>query len=273
MKKYNILFFFLLLLVLASDTVPVAGQTSAGRWKLIFSDEFNLPDGSQPDTAKWSRPPRGEAIWSRWLSDSADVVYIKGGCLVCRAVPQRVVGDTAAMRTGAVHTKGRFAFRYGRVEVRMKTNLMQGNFPAAWMRPADGDPALYSEIDIMESYGARACSFHTAHTELTRSDRRHGEANSFRRHVDITQWHVYGIEWTEKYIVWTVDGETVGVYRKSTDARLLAKGQWTFDRSFFLLLNQSVGNGAYGTSPDVNVVYETYIDWVRVYADSVRTDS
>ena len=72
-------------------------------YKLVFCDEFNLSDGSQPDTAIWSCCQRYNSQWNRWVSDSKDVIYIKRGKLVCRAIPNsNEKGDTAKMLTGAI---------------------------------------------------------------------------------------------------------------------------------------------------------------------------
>lgn len=74
-------------------------------YKLVFCDEFNLSDGAQPDTAIWSRCQRYNSQWNRWVSDSKDVIYIKRGKLVCRAIPNsNEKGDTAKMLTGAIVT-------------------------------------------------------------------------------------------------------------------------------------------------------------------------
>ena len=57
------------------------------------------------------------------------------------------------MITGAKETRDNFSFTYGKVEVRLKTNLHRGNFPAAWMMPqppCDGWPNA-GEIDIFDS--------------------------------------------------------------------------------------------------------------------------
>jgi glycosyl hydrolase family 16 len=62
-----------------------------------------------------------------------------------------------------------------------------------------------------------------------------------------------------------VDGELVGSAPKSTDSDALANGQWPYTKPFYLILNQSVGDGSWASSPDPNFVYETRFDWVRVY--------
>ena len=241
--------------------------TAQDDYVLVFSDEFNGKNGSQPDTAKWNRHERGNSRWSRWISDVDKVVYIKNGRLICRAIPNKIApSDTAKMLTGAINTRGKFFFQYGKVEVRMRTNMLRGNFPAAWMRPQPQRGQPYAEIDIMESFGTRREATHTAHTQLTQDNKKHGEKNSFRIPLDIRKWHVYSIEWDEKQIVWMIDGEVTGVYRKSDNAEKLAKGQWTFDMPFFLILNQSVGDGNYDFMvPRTSKVYETQFDWIRVY--------
>lgn len=171
------------------------------------------------------------------------------------------------MLTGAVFTKGKMEVRYGKVEVRMRTNVKVGNFPAAWLRtwPTKEQP-LYSEIDIVEMFGNRNVSSHTAHSELTTSRRSHRQRNTFNHACDVTKWHVYGVIWTERSIVWTVDGAKVGEYSKSDDPILLKEGQWSFDYPLFIVLNQSVGTGGYKHfMPQTDEVYETQFDWVRVY--------
>ena len=241
-------------------------------YELVFSDEFNLPDGSRPNTAVWSCPKLSNAPWNRWVVDSSAVVFIKDGKLVCRAIPD--TADPTKMLTGAVYTKDRYEFRYGKVEVRMKTNMKNGNWPAAWLSHwATPEEPLFSEIDIVEVSGTRDVS-HTAHSELTTSNKNHGQPYTFNYPVEdsdwkVSDWHVYGVIWDEKSIVWTVDGVKVHEYLKSDDQVLLDKGQWSFDYDLFIVLNQSVGVSGYGDffEPQTNEVYETQFDWVRVYKE------
>lgn len=151
------------------------------------------------------------------------------------------------MLTGAIWTRNKYAFQYGRLLVRMKTNVITGNFPVAWLgrQQKDGKWAPYGEIDVVEMFGSKKESNHNIHTQYTLDNPRHGLITSFRHDVDVTKWHMYGIEWTLEYVKWLVDGR-VGIYYKSSDNELLQKYQWTFDDKFFILLNQSVGNGAHG---------------------------
>ena len=123
----------LMLLALTADTTQLYAQDA--EWELVFSDEFNLPNGSQPNPNIWSRKFRNPDQCNRWNSDSKKVVYIKNGCLVCRAIPNKYEPkDTAKMLTGSVWTYGKYNVKYGKIEVRMRTNNKEGNFPAAWLK-------------------------------------------------------------------------------------------------------------------------------------------
>jgi beta-glucanase (GH16 family) len=89
---------------------------------------------------------------------------------VCRAIPNsNEKGDAAKMLTGAIWTRNKYAFQYGRLLVRMKTNVITGNFPAAWLgrQQKDGHKAPYGEIDVVEMFGSKQESNHNIHTQYT----------------------------------------------------------------------------------------------------------
>ncbi len=267
MKMFRKALLFALLLTLSADTVTVEAQTSDD-YVLVFSDEFNQPNGSQPDPTKWSRATRNKSQWARWISNCNKDVFVKNGSLVCRAINNKYErGDTATMLTGAINTKGKFAFQYGKVEVRMRTNLMVGNFPAVWMVPVPGQKdSRYGEIDIVEMFGNQGKSAHTAHTHRSYTLKKEGLKREFKELVSVKKWHVYGLEWTKDKLIWTVDGKRVGEYLRDRTSQMNAEGQWTFDRQFYLILNQSVGNGNHPLLvPNVKKKYETQFDWIRVY--------
>lgn len=252
-------------IMFAGDSSIVHAQRSALKYKLVFKDEFNQKNGSVPDTTKWSMHERQQCTWARWISGSPKVVSIHNGSLVCRAIPNKTErADTARMLTGAICSMGKFEFQYGKVEVRMKTNRKQGNFPAAWMVRQDCN-TTYGEIDIVEMFGRKKMASHAIHSQFTYHHPNHGLNNIFQEEVDVTKWHVYGVEWTSSYVRWEVDGKTVGFFKKPESPDRLQKGEWTFDHPFYLILNQSVGNGEYGNYGNYNQSYETMFDWIRVY--------
>lgn len=249
-------------------------SSSRATYKLVFSDEFNQKDGSQPNPKVWQRSVRGTSRWNRWISNSRDVVFIRDGKLVCRAIPNtKERSDTATMLTGSVDTRSTFSFQYGKIEVRMRTNMQPGNFPAAWLLPKQpAAPHPYSgEIDIVEFYGLNPDAYHSAHTFWT-TDPKQAETprHQFHETVDATQWHVYGLEWNKKQLTWTVDGEVVGTYKRLNTKKARKGKQWPYDHPFYIILNQSLGDHTWtptmSKAPQLNTTYETEFDWVRVYS-------
>lgn len=266
MRKFLL---FLVVLAFISDNTYSQYNRSKGKYVLVFKDEFNLPDGSQPDPKVWGCSRRGWSTWNRWISDSRDVAYIKRGKLVCRAIPNLThPADTAAMLTGAVETQDRFSFQYGKIEVRLKTKCHPGNFPAVWLMPQPPAPdhPFGGEIDIFEAFDTRKQACHTVHSNWTLNLKGKDQENAKFIDMDIEKWHVYGFEWTPDMLIWSIDGITTGVYRKSSNADILKNGQWPFDRPYYIILNQSVTvEGPWSSAPDLKHIYETQFDWVRVY--------
>ncbi len=267
MLKSLIIMLSLLLFSVSDSSVRREKKTEMKGYRLVFSDEFNSKRNSMPDTTKWVCCKRYNAGWNRWISNSDDVAFIRNGRLICRAIPNTTEpNDTAPMLTGAIETKGKFSFKYGKVEVRLRTNNTRGNFPAAWMKPDKIDPDRYGEIDIFESFGDQGLAHQTIHNHLTTIHKK-GRPFSVQRRVRLKRWHVYGVEWTPDSLIFSIDGEITRVFVKSENREDLKDGQWTFDRPFYLLLNQSVGEKELSDylEPDTNFVYETQFDWVRVY--------
>ena len=57
-------------------------------YKLVFSDEFNQPNGSMPDPTKWERSVRENPTWKRFIAmtetGQQETGYIENGELVLR---------------------------------------------------------------------------------------------------------------------------------------------------------------------------------------------
>ncbi len=238
-------------------------------YRLVFNDEFDSADGTQPVSDKWIRCTRMGSTWNRWLSDSEEVVYIEDGKLVTRAIPNPdTATDDVPMITGGIKSNTRFAFTYGYVEGRILTNPWVGNFPAFWMMP-ESQPLGWpkdGEIDIFESIDGENRAWHTVHSNWTWNlGNKNNPKSSYDEYVNLDRYHTYGLEWNESALIWYVDGKEVGRYEKSTNQQTLDNGQWPFNHHFHLILNQSVGNGSWAKNPDLSHTYETLFDWVRVY--------
>ena len=243
--------------------------TDENAWQLVFADEFNQADGSLPDNEKWTCSTKGSSAWARYITDSPLVAFIEDGCLVTRCLPDpdRSEGSTD-MISGAIQSRGKYSFQYGRVEARLKTIKHSGNFPALWMMPENttGGWPTCGEIDIFETIDSQDRAWHTVHSNWTYTlGKTNAPQSSANEWLNVEDWHVYALEWDSEELRWYVDERQVFSYKKSDDSNILSQGQWPFDKAFYLILNQSVGNGSWAAVQDPDFTYETRFDWVRVY--------
>lgn len=249
----------------------VPGQNA--KYLPAFADEFDAPDGSQPNAKIWSRTVRRNPTWARFHSDSPLTVFVQNGELVCRAMATpdslKAKGEQKDFITGGVRSEGRYSFRYGRAEARIITTPHSGNFPAFWMMPAKSKKGWphEGEIDIWEQINNENKAYHTLHSNWTFNLKHKTDPMSHfaMGDIDYSRYHTFAVEWTPTQITWSVDGKVAGTAVKSTNADALANGQWPYTEPFYLILNQSVGDGSWAAGPDMNFHYETRFDWVRVY--------
>lgn len=252
--------------------------TSSATYGLSFSDDFNQEDGSAPDVKKWTRPDKSNATWKRFAAGTtagrAETAYIEDGKLVTLCKPNTLAsekdasGNQKTMISGVVETNGKFSYKYGKVEGRLLTNPYTGNFPAFWMMPkdqSDGWPNC-GEIDIWESIDTEDISYHTVHSNWTYNLKNTSNPTSSGSVAARQgQYHTFALDWTENLLTWYVDGKKVFSYAKSTSQDALDKGQWPFDKEYYITLNQSVGDGSWAARADETHTYMTLFDWVRVY--------
>lgn len=251
------------------------GEYQEGFLSMVFNDEFDGEDGSQPDKTKWRRSHRYSSTWNRFISNSEDVVFIQDGHLVCRAIPNPdQESDPVPMLSGSVETQGLFSFTYGWVEARLKTIPHIGNFPAFWMMPqppTDSWPKG-GEIDIFEAIDAQNTAFHTLHSHwINNLGNKNNPKHNFSENVTQGDWHTFAANWTEDLITFYVDGNPVASYPRSQNDYDIENGQWPFCHDFYIILNQSVGDGSWAKMPDTAFTYETQFDWVRVFQKDAPT--
>ena len=240
-------------------------------YKLRFADEFDGKDYSLPDANVWHNCTRESPTWKRFTSQSAEgqqkTAFIRDGKLVTRCIKNTIAeeGDVD-MISGAIESSDKMYFTYGRVEGRLRTTPHVGNFPAFWLMPQDNSAGWPNagEIDIWEQIDTENKTYHTVHTHCT-YDLHLALPNSGSTYTNAAEYHVITLDWTPELLTWYVDGTKAFSYAKTNQSYLLEKGQWPYDKPFYLILNQSVGNGTWAKNCDVNFEYETLFDYVRLY--------
>jgi beta-glucanase (GH16 family) len=94
----------------------------------------------------------------------------------------------------------RFAFTYGRVEVRFRIPRGAGTWPAIWMLPVTNEEL--PEIDLLEVRG-QAPDLPAMTLHPTKGARQRREV----RTADLsTGWHTVTLDWAPGRLVWTIDG-------------------------------------------------------------------
>jgi len=256
-----------------------AAQTSSPEparpgWKLVWSDEFNAPDGTPVDSSKWVSETGGNG----WGNDELEYYTTRpqnsiqeGGNLVIHATEEKYTGSDGVTRnytSARLKTLGKFSRKYGRFEARIRIPRGQGIWPAFWMLGEDigklGWPKC-GEIDIMENIGKEPALVHgTIHGPGYSGGQ--GISAPFGLPGDpnfADDFHVYAVEWDKKAIRFYVDDH---LYATRTPADLPHGTKWVYNHNFFVLLNVAVGGGWPGPPDSSSVFPQTMlVDYVRVY--------
>lgn len=242
--------------------------------ELVWSDEFNTPNGSAPDPQKWTYDLGGKGWGNQELesyTNRPQNVYIHNGMLVIQARKETLASKDGVARdytSARLKTRGLFTQTYGRIEARIKIPSGQGLWPAFWMLGDDVDKAGWprcGEIDIMENIGREPSMVHgTIHGPGYSGARGISAAYSMPgggRFAD--DFHIYAVEWRPQEIQFLVDGN---LYATVLPTSLPRGARWVFDHPFFIILNVAVGGGWPG-NPDATTTFPQTmeIDYVRVY--------
>ena len=258
---------FATLLANLDATAGTNTEAHAG-WRLVWSDEFNQPDGSAPAPAKW-RYDTGGLGWGNkeleYYTLRTNNSRIEGGKLVIEA--RREEFDGRHYTSARLLTLGKAAWTYGLVEARIKVPHGQGMWPAFWMLGTNIASAAWpacGEVDIMENIGKEPGTVHgTAHGPGYSGLGIGGSLTLPGGAAVADDFHVFAVECEPDRITWLMDSRP---YFTLTPTNLPAKGAWVFNQPKFLLLNLAVG-GNWPGDPDVSSTFpqKMLVDYVRVY--------
>lgn len=256
---------------LVLDNTP---RSSSEPWRLVWADEFDGPelnpdhwfiesgDGRQYGIPGWGN---NELQWY-----AAENVSVRDGHLVIEARAEARNGKTYT--SGRINTRDRVAFRYGRIEARIKLPDGQGMWPAFWLLPQNdryGTWAGSGEIDILEAVNLGVDGRNDIHGTIHFGGPWPDNLQAGQAHIVSTsvvdQFHTYALEWDLEELRWYVDGQQ---YAKQTQWRTQAAPYPApFDQPFYILLNLAVG-GNWPGPPSSATVFprQIMVDYVRVYS-------
>ena len=254
---------------------------------LVWSDEFDSTTPTAVDATKWHHQilgPNGGQWFNgeqQHYTDRLDNSYVENGFLNIVAKSENYTQDGVTLNYTSARLNSKFAFAYGRVDVRAKLPSGDGTWPAIWTLGKNVNevgaywqtqgfgtttwPAC-GEIDIMEhGLGATnhvSSAIHTpsssGNTVNTDSQVLPDVANNF---------HVYSMNWSPNQITFMIDG--VGYYTYNPAVK--NPSTWPFDLEQYLIFNVAMGGFA-GTIDPNFTQSPMVIDYVRVYQNVLSTD-
>lgn len=250
-----------------ATATPTPDSTS---WNLVWSDEFDQPDGSAPNPEKWNHQTGGSG-WGngelQYYTNSIKNSYIENGMLVIKAINEYEMGRNYTSARMTTMLKGDWT--YGRFEIRAKLPNTQGIWPAFWLLPSRGrygsGPAG-GEIDIMEMIGNEPYrSYATLHYGNP-AERSSGYFDLPTGETYADDFHIFSLEWEPDEIRWYLDGELFHTADYWFTSASTGEFPAPYDQDFHLLINVAVG-GHWPGSPDETSVFpqSMYVDYVRVY--------
>lgn len=275
---------FFVCVVIAASLAPSSARTDKAETQkpqLAWSDEFDGPAGTAPDSSKWGYDlgigPQlngwGNNELQTYTNRAVNVSLDGEGHLVIKAIRENFTGADGFARaytSARLITKGKFEPTYGRIEARIKVPFGQGLWPAFWMLGANHPAVVWpncGEIDVMEIIGHQTEKVHsTLHGPgFSGGD---GLSDSFtlpdgKQFTD--DFHTFEVEWNPRDISFYVDGLH---YHTRKSPEFTGNRQWVFDHPFYLLLNVAVG-GNWPGNPDATTVFPQtmMVDYVRYYSD------
>jgi beta-glucanase (GH16 family) len=259
---------------------PRPAVTEYPGYELVWSDEFEGP-GINPSnwwhhlgdgTLYGLNPGWGNQELQIYTNSSENSSIVGDGEGNSVLLIQALEGTGPDEFTSAkLVTDGLHAFRYGRIEARIRLPYSKGAWPAFWTLGTNqsvvGWPGC-GEIDIIEMVGNNE---DTVHGTVHYVDADHTWASTSK--VETTSsglfsdaYHLYRIDWTPSNIIWSVDGVAYSTVPLAADMK-------EFQRGAYLILNLAVG-GTWPGSPDESSVFpmRMFVDYVRVYRDLSLAD-
>ena len=238
---------------------------------LVWHDEF---EDATLDTTKWRYATHnsGGSEQQAYTMNRTENIRLENSNLILEAKKDSYVSGYI-WSSGRIDTSGLAGFKYGRLEAKLKYDVVSGAFPAFWTigtcayYPTGEDIhgvkkslgtqwAQNGEIDMFEGRGTNA---EISQGGWYNQDDGKGNLNMVfgTKNIDASQYHVYAVEWTETTIIAYIDGVETGRKNISDIA--------SWHRPMYIILNMAVGStGGYPADDCTSMKME--VDWVRVYA-------
>ncbi|HEV2327833.1 MAG TPA: family 16 glycosylhydrolase [Verrucomicrobiae bacterium] len=259
-----------------SAPATIQAQVSTNSNGVVWSDEFN---GSSIDFSTWTYDV-GNQGWGNgqfeYDTAQAENTYTTNGSLVLEAFRTNYWGNS--FTSARMLTQGRFAFKYGNLEARIKApNTANGLWPAFWMMGINAGAIVWpdcGEVDIFEMGSSSGIAANTQQ-ELIDSALHYADTNG--NAVNVAAWltapenlsqdyHLWQMSWTPTNFTFSLDNVPFGSW-DTTHVPM-------FQQPMFLIVNMAIG----GYDPSYTGVYspgavtaplpaQLDVDYIRITAN------
>lgn len=254
---------------------------------LVWSDEFET--NGAINATKWhhqTQIPAGGSWYNgeqQHYTNQLANSFVNTGFLNIVAKKEVYTSQGYTKQYTSARLNSKFAFKYGRVDVRAKLPIQQGTWPAIWTlgKNINEDGAFFDathgttdwpacgEIDIMEHgitqsqpAGYIQSALHTPSSFGATTNIGGTIASNLG-----TDYHIYSMNWSPFQITFLLDGVAYYTYSPAVKNA----NNWPFDADQYLLLNIAMG-GVAGNIPSNFNQATMEIDYVRVY-QNVQVDT
>jgi len=246
--------------------------------QLIWSDEFN--NDGPIDNVKWfhqTQLPNGYSWFNGELqhyTNRIDNSFVDNGMLKIVAKKESFADQGFVKDYTSARLNSKFAFQYGKIEVRAKLPIGSGTWPAIWMlgKNINENGAYWKnqgfgttswpecgEIDIMEHWGRNQNFVQSAmHTPSSYGDTQNKGGRTIP--TVSNDFHIYTLEWSAEKMVFKIDDVIHYIY----DPVNKNSQNWPFDAEQYLLLNVAIESVI-----DPNFTESTLeVDYVRIFQEN-----
>ena len=253
-------------------------------WQLVWEDDFN---GNSIDQSKWVHDiGTGSQYGLTGWGNSEKQYYQPQNTTLVNGIAKIEVkqesngivdswGNSSYYSSSKITTKGKFDFRYGKVEARIKTLDGQGFWPAFWMLPNNGSWPCDGEIDIMEQWGnpyltnQTSGAAHIGTCPYSSSTHFYETSSSYISTGSYADnFHTYSVIWKEDTITWYVDETELFSLNPSSYWSIPSQSAWPFNANeWYLMINLAITQAG----PNSNTVFpnQMEIDYVRVHQENL----
>jgi beta-glucanase (GH16 family) len=245
---------------------------------LVWSDDFDT-DGAI-NSANWfhqTQIPSGGSWYNgeiQHYTDRTENSYVSDGKLYITAKKETFTDQGYTKSHTSARLNSKFAFTYGKVEIRAQLPTGIGTWPAIWTlgKNINEDGAYWEtqgfgttnwpacgEIDIMEHWGTNQNYVQSAtHTPSSSGNTVNKGGQTVA--TASTDFHVYTLEWTPEKMVFSVDD----VIHYTYNPEVKNASTWPFTAEQYLLLNVAI-------LPEISASFNEssmIIDYVKIYQES-----